>query len=80
MTRVAWSTQIVHTEQIPARAAKYSEPAALLSAPVRAALSARGVTRLFTHQAQAIDAARAGLAMPMTASHHCDVMLGNRQW
>lgn len=52
----------MHTEQIPARAAKCSEPAASLSAPVQAALSARGVTRLFTHQAQAIDAALAGAA------------------
>ncbi|BDA42593.1 probable ATP-dependent helicase hrq1 [Coccomyxa sp. Obi] len=58
---VSWyKDQIVHTEQIPARAAQYSEPAAPLSSPVRAALSARGVTHLFTHQAQAIDAARAG--------------------
>jgi DEAD/DEAH box helicase domain-containing protein len=52
--------QIVHVEQIPARPARYAEPAAPLAAPLRAALAARGVGRLYTHQAAALDAARSG--------------------
>src|SRR5262245_15314054 len=52
--------QIVHVEQIPPRPARYAEPAAPLSAPLRAALAARGVARLYTHQAAALDAARSG--------------------
>jgi DEAD/DEAH box helicase domain-containing protein len=52
--------QIVHVEQIAARPARYGEPAAPLPAPLRAALAARGVARLYTHQAAALDAARSG--------------------
>src|SRR5262245_34401227 len=52
--------QIVHVEQIPARPARYAEPAAPLAAPLRAALAARGVAQLYAHQAVALDAARSG--------------------
>ena len=52
--------QIVHVEQIPPRPAHYAEPAAPLSEPLRAALAARGVARLYAHQAAALDAARLG--------------------
>lgn len=48
-------------EQIPARAAKYGEPIRPLSAPVQAALAAKGITRLFSHQAQALNAVLSGL-------------------
>ena len=52
--------QIVHVEQIPPRPARYAEPAAQLPVSLRAALAARGVARLYTHQAAALDAARSG--------------------
>lgn len=35
--------------------AQYAEPAAELAPAVRAALDSRGVARLFSHQAQAVD-------------------------
>ena len=47
--------QLVHTEQLPARAAQHAAPAAPLAPPVAAALRLRGVDRLFRHQAAAID-------------------------
>src|SRR5215470_5509615 len=52
--------QIVHVEQIQPRPARYAEPTAPLPVSLRAALAARGVARLYTHQATALDAARSG--------------------
>jgi DEAD/DEAH box helicase domain-containing protein len=52
--------QIAHVEDLPPRPARYAEPAAPLSQPLRDALAARGVARLYTHQAAALDAARSG--------------------
>ena len=45
---------------LPGRPAVYGEPAPPLTAPLAAALSARGIDRLYAHQATAIDAARRG--------------------
>ena len=44
--------QMVHFERMPARQAKFAEPARPLSAASRRALDARGVKSLFVHQAQ----------------------------
>ena len=44
--------QMVHFERMPARQAKFAETARPLSAASRRALDARGVKRLFLHQAQ----------------------------
>ncbi len=55
-----YNNQIAHVERLPARAARFAEPAAPLPPPLAAALAARGVFRLYTHQAAALDAARAG--------------------
>lgn len=55
-----YNNQIVHVERLPARAARFAEPAAPLPPPLVAALAARGVSRLYTHQAAALDAARTG--------------------
>lgn len=52
--------QVVHVEDIPARTARYSEPALPLPRELQGRLAHLGITRLFTHQARAIDAARAG--------------------
>lgn len=52
--------QIVHEEQFPARPPRYATLKDPLTAPLDAVLRRVGVTRLYTHQAQALEAARAG--------------------
>ena len=52
--------QIVHVEPIPARAARYRELAEPLPPIVQQMLDAKGYGRLYTHQAQAVEAARRG--------------------
>lgn len=42
----------MHFEQLPAREPRYREPGQPLSAAARRALAARGISRLFEHQAQ----------------------------
>jgi len=55
-----YADQIVLVHEEPPRAARYAEPAAPLSAPARAMLESRGIAHLYCHQAQALDAVRAG--------------------
>jgi len=43
---------MVHFERMPARQAKFAQPARPLSAASRRALDARGVKSLFLHQAK----------------------------
>lgn len=50
--RPSYEGQAVHFERLPARAPKYRQPATPLSAPVKRALAAWGITQLFEHQAQ----------------------------
>jgi DEAD/DEAH box helicase domain-containing protein len=52
--------QIVHVEEIPERPARFAPPARSLSGPVRRALAAQGIERLYIHQAHAIDRIREG--------------------
>jgi DEAD/DEAH box helicase domain-containing protein len=52
--------QVVWVQSLPPRPAQFAEPAAPLSTPVAAALQSFGVERLYTHQARALDRARAG--------------------
>jgi len=52
--------QIVHLEQIPRRSAAYGALHAPLHLDLQASLRAQGIERLFTHQAEAVNAARAG--------------------
>jgi len=52
--------RIVHVEEIPARAAVYAEPEIPLRDPIRRALASIGIERLYAHQGEAIEAARAG--------------------
>ena len=47
--------QVAHVERRPGREPQYCAPAAALAPPVAAALAARGVGRLFSHQAEAVD-------------------------
>jgi len=50
--RMLLHPQMVHFERMPARQAKFAEPARPLSAASRRALDARGVKSLFLHQAK----------------------------
>ncbi len=52
--------QIVHVERLPARKARYGRLKRPLPRPLQKALQDVGAARLYTHQAQAINAARAG--------------------
>jgi DEAD/DEAH box helicase domain-containing protein len=52
--------QIVHLEQIPRRSAQYGGLDAPLHPDLHTSLRAQGIERLFTHQAEAVNAARAG--------------------
>ena len=52
--------QAEHFERVPARQPKHAMPQFPLSAASRAALADRGISQLFSHQAQAIDAVISG--------------------
>ena len=52
--------EMVHAQSLPARPARYAELAEPLPRALAHALEAQGITRLYSHQAQAIDLARAG--------------------
>ena len=52
--------QIVHLEQIPPRVARYGALTHPLPSALQQALERRGVRHFYSHQAQAINAARAG--------------------
>jgi DEAD/DEAH box helicase domain-containing protein len=51
---------VVHHRHIPARAAEYGDPPAWLDPRIRAGLASRGIDRLYTHQADAVEAVHAG--------------------
>ena len=47
--------RMVHEEHLPARAARHAQPRTTLDPAVLQALRARGASRMFSHQAEAID-------------------------
>ena len=51
---------VAHWRTLPARAARYGQPATPLPAPLMEALAAQRIESLYTHQARAIDALRLG--------------------
>ncbi len=55
-----YAEQIRAAEMIPARSARYADPAAPLPEPLAAALAADGIRQLYSHQTAAVDAARRG--------------------
>ena len=55
-------------EYLPARQPQYALPTAPLSEPVQAALAARGINQMFTHQAKAVDAVMAGKNVVVSTS------------
>jgi DEAD/DEAH box helicase domain-containing protein len=52
--------QVVHVERLPARKARYGKLDRPLPPALQAALGEAGAARLYSHQAQAINAVRAG--------------------
>ncbi|HKW51587.1 MAG TPA: DEAD/DEAH box helicase, partial [Candidatus Eisenbacteria bacterium] len=52
-------TELVHLERLPARPASYAELGSPLPDALRQVLDAQGISRLYSHQARAIDLARA---------------------
>lgn len=63
-----YAGQLAHVHMIPARAARVGEVKTRLSPPVRRALQAIGVDRLYTHQAEAINAVLAGQSVVIATS------------
>lgn len=61
-----YKNQIVHVENLPARAARYGELDAPLPPRLASALANQGVTQLYRHQAEAIDLARCGQNVMVT--------------
>ena len=53
-----WKERVVHVERFPARPARYREM--LLHPALTGLLKSRGIDRLYTHQAEAMDAIRSG--------------------
>ena len=58
--------QIVHEEEFPPRPARYGSLQVPLPPPLEDALRQRGVTRLYTHQAHALEAVRGGESVIVT--------------
>lgn len=55
-----YQNQIAHIEMLPPRPARYAKSSELLHPSLARALAARGITKLYAHQAAALDAARSG--------------------
>jgi DEAD/DEAH box helicase domain-containing protein len=62
----AYRGQIVHVEAFPGRPASYASPARPLPPAVAAALARCGITRLYRHQAEALDLIREGASVLVT--------------
>jgi ATP-dependent helicase YprA (DUF1998 family) len=60
--------QIVHLEQIGRRSAKYGALSTPLHPDLQASLRSQGIERLFSHQAEAVNAARAGRHLVVVTS------------
>ncbi|HLW60586.1 MAG TPA: DEAD/DEAH box helicase [bacterium] len=58
--------QIVHEERFPARSARYATLREALAPPLAEALVRLGITRLYTHQAEAVEAVRGGESVIVT--------------
>jgi len=55
-----YADQIVYVREVGRRRAEYASPVRPLGGPVREMLAARGIDRLYSHQARAIDSLRGG--------------------
>ncbi len=63
-----YAGQLAHVQTAPARGARYGTLRERLSPPVQRALVAAGAERLYTHQAEAINAALAGQSVVVATS------------
>jgi DEAD/DEAH box helicase domain-containing protein len=71
LTHRSISTMVAHHREVPGREAEYAEPERPLPPSIEQSLASRGIDRLYTHQARALDEARRGndvLAVTPTAS------------
>ena len=59
-TRRDYAGQLEHVEVLPARPWRFTDPVEPLAGPLKRVLACRGVERLYSHQAVALEAARAG--------------------
>jgi DEAD/DEAH box helicase domain-containing protein len=55
-----YAGQLEHVEELAERAGRYGEPEVALPGPLKRVLAGRGVEQLYSHQARALEAARAG--------------------
>ncbi len=55
-----YRNQVAHVRSLPAREARYADPAEPLPGPLAEGLRRRGIERLYVHQARALDLARDG--------------------
>ena len=55
-----YAGQMVHVRQVASREGRYAEPATQLTPPLQKLLRERGIERLYSHQAEALDAFRRG--------------------
>ena len=60
ITQASYRGQVAHVEHIPARQPNYAEPDHPLASALQESLKERGLGRLYTHQAEAINYVRAG--------------------
>ena len=56
----SYAGQIEHVEILPEREGKFAQPSEPLPAAIAAALAARGIAELYSHQAQCLELSRAG--------------------
>ncbi|MBI3945826.1 MAG: DEAD/DEAH box helicase [Armatimonadetes bacterium] len=59
-SRPDYRGEMAHHRRLEARPARFQDPAAPLLPRLRDSLARQGIARLYTHQARAVDAARAG--------------------
>ena len=55
-----YAGQAVYVREVESRAARFADTARPVAAPVRRMLASRGIERLYSHQAEAIDRVREG--------------------
>ncbi|MDQ1480190.1 MAG: box helicase protein, partial [Actinomycetota bacterium] len=58
--------RLVHREILPAREAQFADLEVPLPAEVSGRIAARGIERLYTHQAAAIDGLRSGISVAIS--------------
>ena len=75
-----YAGQAVHVRSLPAREAAYAEPQEPLPGPLAEGLAAAGISRLYVHQARALDLSREGrnVVVVTTTASGCNVRTKER--